>query len=258
MGKILRRSFAALAAGALAADLGYTFVLLNRPMPDRGAPSGLPSTEGYTGSVVVGADDRTLFVGGFGGVCDEDFTPVATESAGSVALSIKVTAAPGSGSDGACSAGQVTSASVRLNQPLGSRALVDGDGGATLASFDGSRLLRPAKLPPGYRLMSTAPYQASSGAVGAIQHWGSDKLLGQLELIQLDGPLSDVHSFYDSSDTGYQTSPPLTVRGQPATQYSATGRVGWTEGGEAMLMTWFTTDPQPSTASVIAIADSSP
>ncbi|WP_327065014.1 hypothetical protein OG500_04350 [Kitasatospora sp. NBC_01250] len=52
------------------------------------------------------------------------------------------------------------------------------------------------------------------------------------------------------------TPAPVTLTGD--TGQVLVGAVAWTENGEAMLLVRSTEDPRPSTAAVIAIADSSP
>ncbi|MFF7633281.1 hypothetical protein ACFZB9_09035 [Kitasatospora sp. NPDC008050] len=57
---------------------------------------------------------------------------------------------------------------------------------------------------------------------------------------------------------GGTAMPVATVGLCSAGQFTDPGAVAWTENGEAMLLIRSTEDPQPSTAAVIAIADSSP
>ncbi|WP_035803963.1 hypothetical protein [Kitasatospora mediocidica] len=207
--------------------------------------------------MLVGTDNRTLTLGAFGsvgGTCQDVATPFATESPDTVALGIRLTE-PAHHQRGECPA-QVTAASIQLSRPLGNRALVDSVTGAALASFDEHRLLHPTRIPAGYRLLYTAPYGAGT-SVGATQHWESPTEIGSLTLTQIDGPLTDVIKGMAHVDP-HQGSPPLLVRGHPATEFTSPDAIAWTENGEAMLIDWYTPDPPPTTASVIAIADSSP
>jgi hypothetical protein len=251
MGKRLRRSVLAAVLAVTALALFYTFVLLC------GALLSTPSRfTGYTGNVLVGTDGRTLTIDGVetGTSCYETAAPVVTESRQTVALGIKYTTRPAPHSD-LCVAGPTETLSVQLSQPLGNRRLVDRATRAPLGSFDESRLLHP-RPPAGYQLFATLPYGAGTGPAGAIQRWESTTGHGELTLVQIDG--GTLAAVGRGNSDPHQSTPPLLVRGHPATQFATPGAVAWTENGEAMLLTWSRPDPQPTAAAVIAIADSSP
>jgi hypothetical protein len=238
----LRLSILAVALLATAIALAYTLGPLHNlklfPSPYD------PSYTGYDGPVLIGTDDRTLTIDGPAQECGTSLVAVATESPHSVAIGIKQI--PIRPPLPACMAS--VNDSVQLSHPLGARTLVDRDGGAHLTSFDANRLLHPA-LPAGYHLRDVSPT-----ASGAYQEWDSTNS-AKLTLLQTDRPLTSVLL---PRDGHYQSNPPLLVRGHPATQFTGSNTIAWTENGETMAMTWVTPAPEPSTAAVIAIADSSP
>ncbi|WP_104814151.1 hypothetical protein [Kitasatospora sp. MMS16-BH015] len=144
---------------------------------------------------------------------------------------------------------------MQLAQPLGHRALVDRATGAALKSFDGRRLLHPARIPAGYRLSYTAPLGAAT--TGAVQHWQSPTAIGDLSLTQVDGPLSAaVNAVGLGLHNPYRSSPPLVVHGHPAIQFDYSGAIAWSENGETMLLLWTRPDPPPTATATAAIADS--
>jgi hypothetical protein len=56
--------------------------------------------------------------------------------------------------------------------------------------------------------------------------------------------------------TPYLSSPPLLVHGHPATQFTYSGAIAWSENGETMLL--LRTRPDPPPTAMAAIADSGP
>jgi hypothetical protein len=258
MAKRRRRSVLAVVLAVTVAAVSYAGVRLISDLPSLLHPA---RQTGYTGSVLIGTDDRTLILSGFepgGFTCGDGVMATVAESSRTVALGIEYTQRDPSRINPDCAtADGITTAVAHLSRPLGNRTLVDRKTGATLGSFDESRLLHP-HVPAGYVLFSTSPYDAGPGIGGAIQRWQSMKE-GEggeyLTLTQISGSLATVSHGYP---VPHQSSPPLLVRGHPATEFADSGAVAWTENGEALLMHWQTRDPQPTTASVIAIADSSP
>jgi hypothetical protein len=114
-----------------------------------------------------------------------------------------------------------------LHRPLGNRILVDGVTHQALATFNGTGILRPARLPADYvHRYDTASFPDETtvgGTAGCVQTYSKDD--GFDELIWI----SQVPGARWKAPDGV-TEQPITVRGHPGT--AIPGEIEWTERGQ--------------------------
>jgi hypothetical protein len=206
------------------------------------------SYTGYDGPVLVSADGRTLTVGNKAGVgCGASAALIAEQTATRVALRVKATIDPPGlfrpDRSGACAAPRLTHLDVELNQPLGTRALVDGATGRVLPTFDGRTMLRPRWLPMGYALWYNSPdFDDPSGRYAfpvACAQWFRSGANVVLVIYQLIGQ----YPFPGSS--------PIYVRGHAG--QAGSNSITWFESGQT-----YEIQGELPVADLIAVADSAP
>ncbi|MDR2987233.1 MAG: hypothetical protein LBV34_20585 [Nocardiopsaceae bacterium] len=156
------------------------------------------SYQGYRGTAIVSKDGRTITVGEFGSAsCGATVRAVARESASRVALLVRSSTPRQTPSF--CKYGVApvitTSQNSRLHTPLGSRTLVDGRTGRATAWISARLVLRPTRVPLGYRLANRIIPAAdltraqSAGPAGCTQFYRSPKKSNELAIIQTAGKL---------------------------------------------------------------------
>ncbi|TDU02019.1 hypothetical protein EDD99_0404 [Streptomyces sp. 846.5] len=213
----------------------------------------------YEGTVLVGADGRTLTVGGDFGACDGKTVQLdAQESTRQVALRLRRTIPPAAQRHvGECSVSSAQAVSGRLRAPLGARTLVDAANGSPLAWFDGGRALEPAALAPDWIPFRSSPliaYQTSLRILtGCTQVWISHTQPGTLTLVQAVGGLSDL-----AVTDAYNRAAPVRVRVHGHIGIAAGSRIEWTEGDRVLLLTGERAGKPWSPAELLAIADTTP
>jgi hypothetical protein len=244
-------------AGCLAAVAGGCAVI--------GCAGGqVVSYQGYGGTAIVSTDGRTITVGEFGASsCGATVKAVARESATRVALFLRFSTprkTPTFCMHVGVAAGVITSQKIRLRAPLGSRKLVDGRTGRATAWISARLVLRPTRLPPGYRLAKLIPAAdhapaQSPGPPGCTQIYQSPKKDSWLEIIQTAGKLP-------RSETPPGGGHPIRVRGHPG--HASRNVITWREDGLTdyirMIGAQIPQDlPQLlTTQQLIAIAESAP
>jgi hypothetical protein len=230
-----------------------------------GCGGGGPLQE-ESGPAVVSADGRVLTLPEDYGQCGTVPVLVAQESPTEVALWVRE---DGSATLG-CDRGSLP-LRVRLAAPLGKRKLVDGATGQRLAQFSARLLLRPAVLPPGYRLWQVWPrwYVPSDGhgvmdvrLIYSRQTRVNQGDYGHLQIAEypdtpfIPGPWHP--GVFPSDPPGTWT--PIRVRGVPG--WAARGSIAWRQHGFLYMVSIDSgAPPLPpllSTAQLIAIADSAP
>jgi hypothetical protein len=207
---------------------------------------------GYSGTAIVSADGRTLIVGPYGNECGATVTAVAKENATKVALFVQST----TGSAPACQPGAgamslVVEQSIRLQDPLGRRKLVDGASGRPTPWLSGRLVLRPTVLPRGYRLMELRPWVTQSIREAACdQVYQARGNANVLEIIQVAGRSPNLGPGPD----GWTR---IRVRGHPGR--ASENLITWREDGLIDYVTAYRlggTQRLPTTKQLIAIADS--
>jgi len=185
------------------------------------------SYQRYGGTAIVSTDGRPITVGQFGASCPAKVKAVARESATRVALFLRFSTPrnPPSCMPGAASI--IPSQTIRLRAPLGSRKLVDGRTRRATAWISARLVLRPARLPRGYRLAELIPAvdlarAQSPGPPGCTQFYRSPNKASVLEIIQTAGRLR-------RSETPPDGGPPIRVRGHPG--HASRNVITWREDG---------------------------
>jgi hypothetical protein len=184
---------------------------------------------GYDLPVLVSADGRTLTLGQWTVPCYGTVDPVAEHDATRVALLLRwTTTEPDAPCPAPWAAYPTLTLDVRLDSPLGRRALVDGETGQALPRFDARTILRPRWLPSGYSLYATTPIVPGnvpgngSGPppAGCVQYFQS-ATGAMIGFAQVNGP-------YDFSPPAIQ---PIEIRGRPGSTDSRS-EVTWSENGQ--------------------------
>lgn len=198
-------------------------------------------------NVLISADGRTLS-SSRGGGCGP-LVPEAQETATTVSLRLRTypsaMTAPGS-----CA---MTSYSVTLHAPLGTRTLIDGVTHRVLYRFDAREILRPAWLPEGYvhryDTATLAEETVAGSRGGCVQLYTRG-----------DGYDEEIYISQDTGATWHApddapTAEPVTVRGHQG--LAIPGEIAWNEGGELVTIRSLTyAYATPDTATLVAIADS--
>jgi hypothetical protein len=217
------------------------------------------SYQRYGGTAIVSTDGRTITVGEFGsGGCGATVKAVARESATRVALFLRSTPLNPPACPNAAES-LITSQKIRLRAPLGSRKLVDGRTGTATPWISARLVLRPTRLPRGYRPAGLIPaanlaWAQSPGPAGCTQYYQSPNKPNEvLEIIQTTGRLP-------RSEIPPGGRRPIRVRGHPG--HASRNVITWREDGltDYILMRG-NLSPQDSpqlltTQQLIAIADS--
>ena len=218
------------------------------------------SYQGYGGTAIVSTGGRTITVGQFGsGSCGATVKAVARESATRVALFLRFSTPRNPPPCPNTAASRITSQKIRLRAPLGSRKIVDGRNGRATAWISARLVLRPTRLPRGYRLTKLIPAAdlapaQSPGPAGCTQYYQSPNKASWLEIIQTAGKLPQ-------SETPPGGGPPIRVRGHPG--HASRNVITWREDGLTDYILIGVTTPQDSphlltTQQLIAIAESAP
>jgi hypothetical protein len=238
---------------AIAIVGGLAAVCAGWPVP---GGSGSVSRQGYSGSAIVSADGRTLTVGPYALSCPATVTVVGRESVGRVALFVQYLTPE---NPPACPPGSGTAAlraeqTVRLRAPLGRRRLVDGATGSPTPWISARFVLRPAGLPPGYRLSEMRPWLnlTSRSLPACVQFFQASGDPDVLEIIQSAGRAPVLGGAGDWTK--------IRVRGHPGR--ASRNLITWRENG---LMDYVLIGEQSpagpqvlSTRQLVAIADSAP
>jgi hypothetical protein len=189
-------------------------------------PQNTVSYSGYSGPVIVSANRQVITVGGFFPPCFTTVRPVARETNRSVALWLRYVTPV---NHGACSVsvGMVRAINVSLRAPLGDRALVDGATGRPLSWFDARRILHPAWLPAGFKLVwigPGAPFQPR--VLGCYERYESatGTFTGTLDIIERVG-----------QQAGSSGETPIRVNGHPG--FAASDWISWEEDGITFTIT---------------------
>src|SRR5215471_2114403 len=194
-----------------------------------GASGQIVSYQGYGGSAIVSRDGRTITVGEFGASCPAKVKAVARESATRVAMFLQFSTPRNPPSCPNAAAAIVPAQKVRLRAPLGSRKLVDGRTGRATAWISARLILRPTRLPPGYRLADLIPAvnlsrAQSPGPAGCTQFYRSPNKASELEIIQTAGTLR-------RPGLARAGGIPIRVRGHPG--HADRNMITWREHGLA-------------------------
>jgi hypothetical protein len=154
----------------------------------------------------------------------------------------------------------ITSQQIKLRAPLGSRKLVDGRTGRATPWISARLVLRPTRLPPGYRSSGLIPAAnlvraQSPMPAGCTQYYRSPNKAVWLVIIQTTGKLR-------RSETFLANGHPIRVRGHPG--HAGRNVINWREHGLTdYILLIGDQSPQDmpqlvTTRQLIAIADSAP
>jgi hypothetical protein len=217
------------------------------------------SYQGYGGTAIVSTDGRTITVGQFGTSCPATVKAVARESATRVALFLRFSTPRNPPSCMNAAAPIIPAQKIRLRAPLSSRKLVDGRTGRATAWISARLVLRPTRLPRGYRLAELIPAvdlarAQSPGPAGCKQFYRSPNKASELEIIQTAGTLRQ-------PGLARAGGTPIRVRGHPG--HANRNMITWREDGLTDYILIGVQNPQDSpqlltTQQLIAIAESAP
>jgi hypothetical protein len=221
------------------------------------------SFQEYGGTAIVSADGRKVIVGGFGaGSCGTTVRAVARESATRVALLLRVlTPRTNTCGNVGVAEGMVPSQKITLRAPLGGRKLVDGRTGRATPWISARLVLRPTRLPPGYRSPGLIPggvlfRTRGQVSAGCTQIYESPTRATELSIIQTARelprsitPIAGGHRIRVRGYLGHASRNVISWREHGLTDYIVMAGPDGPANTPQILLT---------TRQLIAIADSAP
>jgi hypothetical protein len=197
-------------------------------------PTTAPIAKSVSGSVVIGADDRTILYDS-SSLCD-GASLAATETPDTVRLTLYTPDADTYNCSRRIWSGAPT-VSAFLPTPVNGRRIVDAVSGRTVPSLAENDVLRPRKLPTGWTervpgdpfsaVTTVMDYFGGPGAAVLVESFsGAGTSTGRLSVIQVAGG-----GWNPPAGT---VTAAITVRGHPG--LAAPGIIVWTESGHVVAV----------------------